>query len=1131
MKFLEKMKQNNFVNKVNKLDEKYSHMSDDELKRESLRLMNLAKSGESLSKLEAEAFAVAREASWRVLRKKHYDVQVIGGHVLHQGNIAEMSTGSGKAIPLYEKLPTPDGFKYAKDIKVGDYLLSRQGKPTEVKGVFPQGFMDTYILKLIDGRSVRCADSHLWSVFKKNKETGELDYVDLTTSEILDLWDTHTFSLPVNEPVVYPKANFEVEPYQFGRDLIRERSEFSELPEERQFGSLSQRRKMLQGMFIQSIKMYPPLDNRKYTPKIMTFSEELAKSIIKVINSLGLSAVMKTTNTGKSKRTRYLVSINERPPVIYTFLGEKIAKLCDFTINEDADLTPRVSIGIKLIEKLKHQTEQVCFTVDNDEHLFLVGSYVVTHNTLTEVLPAYLNALSGKGVHIITVNDYLAKRDMEEMGKIFKFLGLTVSWINGKMSPDQKRFAYQHDIVYGTNNEFGFDYLRDNMVADAKQRVQRELNYCIIDEVDSIMIDEARTPLIISSTGKESTALYTQVDAIVKRLERGEDEKEMTKLEKISSEASLTEEDIAKRKDFQINERYSTITLTDRGIEKIEKQLGITSLGDTSNSIIYHHVLQAIRANHLMKKNVDYIVKDGEVIIVDASTGRTMEGRRFSDGLHQALEAKEGVEIKAENITSATITLQNYFRLYDKISGMTGTAKTEEQEFKDIYGMKVIQVPNHKPCIREDKTDVIYGSLADKEKAIYLMAKEARAKGRPVLIGTASIEASESLSRYFKSKHLKHELLNAKTTFNQSISEATKEALIIAQAGRSGKITIATNMAGRGTDILLGGNPEHLAVKRMLDAGYDEETILLAQNFVDSDDEEILKLQEKYRHFLKMESELCEKDRQLVMEAGGLMVIGTEKHDSRRIDNQLRGRAGRQGDPGSSQFLISLDDRLFRLYGGSAVSKFAEKAQDTNGEPLYTGGIVVSAVERSQKNIESQNFQQRKDTLEFDEIDSVQREEVYNLRNKILDGLNIDKEFDKFVDLGVEAINNLSDEEIAMDTRFEKIQEELFNSENRENIVRQSVKELLNSLSMLHIEGFTLEQIKAHSLIMALDRNWQYHIVTLQNLKDSVRLSGISQVQPIENYKNEASEAFYEFKYDVGRELICVLLSLKLIVD
>lgn len=848
----------------------------------------------------------------------------------------------------------------------------------------------------------------------------------------------------------------------------------------------------------------------------MKFFEKIKYSkILKEVNKLS----NKFENMSNDELKRYSKDLQDRA---------KNGESLDSLRNEAFALTREASW--RVLKKRPYDVQIIGSAVLHEGHIAELNTG--EGKSLTSIMPAYLNALSGHGVHIITVNDYLAKRDAEEMGKVHKFLGMTVSHVHSEMNNSMKKIAYQSDIVYGTNSEFGFDYLRDNMVSNKDSKVQRGLNYCIIDEADSILIDEARTPLIISAASENTSDIYSIADAAVKNLVRGEDEKDMTKFEKMEyAEIEDTEEEIEKRKDFQVNEKYSTINLSDKGIAKIEKALGIDNLGGPENTLLYHHVLQAIRARHLMKKNIDYVISDGEVLIVDASTGRTMEGRRFSDGLHQALEAKEGVEIKGENQTSATITLQNYFRLYDKISGMTGTAKTEEQEFKDIYGMKVVEVPTNKPVIRKDLEDVLYLTSEEKEHAVYILANTARKKGQPVLIGTPSIEASESLSRYLNKKHLKHELLNAKSTFNQSISSATKEALIIAQAGKSGKVTIATNMAGRGTDILLGGNPEHLAVQRMFDAGFSEETINEARNFLPTEDEDLKKAQEKYQWFLDKETENCEKDKEKVLEAGGLFVIGTERHDSRRIDNQLKGRAGRQGDPGKSQFVLSLDDKLFRVYGGPLTSKLKERLKNEEpGEALSEGGVMGKAINASQKNIESQGFQQRKSILEFDEIDNVQRNEVYTLRDKILNDENIEEEFNLFYDYGKEYIENMSVQEIEMDDKLAPVVEELVNnSNNKGEVVDKFIKELFDNLKELGLIEKQINELKSKAMLLAVDMKWKNQIIKLQNLKESSRMSSFSQIEPIEIYKREASESFYEFKYLVGKEMITLLMSMNLV--
>lgn len=1129
--FLEKRKLQKELNKVNSYDDEFSKLSDNEIKRYSRDLMERAKNGESKESLLPESFALAREASFRVLRKKHYDVQVIGGIVLNSGNVAEMSTGSGKSILVDEELPTPKGFKKAGDMKVGEYLFSKNGLATELEGVFPQGELPVYNVILDDDRVLPCSLSHIWGVYEKTNEG--VIYKEITTKEILseglrDEKGKPKFSIPLVSPVNYPKNETVNNFYEYGANLFRNQTVETRIDENLKISSVEQRKQLLKAFMDESIKDYKPVEGKKYTPMIGVNNEGFREDILEIIYSLGLSAKKVDADSG-----RFLIKFKYPSKHILNYFGEDTAKLSNFNLDEykDQDLTLRNYIFIDDIVDTGEVKEQVCFTVKDPEHLFVASrGYIVTHNTLTEVLPAYLNALDGKGVHIITVNDYLAKRDMEEMGKIFKFLGLTVSWIYPQMDLLAKKKAYECDIVYGTNNLFGFDYLRDNMVDDKKNRAQRELNYCIIDEVDSILIDEARTPLIISKPGAESSTVYTQADIVAKMLERGEDEKEINRLDKMDMEENLSEEEIEARKDFQINEKNSTINLTDRGVAKIEKYFGIENLGSDENVLLYHHILQAIRANYLMKNNVDYINKNGEIIIVDTSTGRTMEGRRFSEGLHQAIEAKEGVEIKSENDTAATITLQNYFRLYNKISGMTGTAKTEEREFKEIYDMKVVTIPDHKPKIRIDNNDIVFYNNDVKEEAVYQEAKKMRELGRPVLIGTSSVKASERLHEYFKSKEFNHELLNAKSTLGQSLSAATREAVIIAQAGQSGSVTIATNMAGRGTDILLGGNPEFLAVRKMVNRGYSEDDIEKAKDFTEKDTEKDRAIQAEYQEILAEEEAKCLEDKNKVIAAGGLCVIGTEKHDSRRIDNQLRGRAGRQGDPGSSVFMISLEDRLFKLFGGSALEKSKEAIGFTD-EPISTGGLLNKQLNKAQKSVEGRDFEQRKHVLEYDEIDNVQRSEVYKLRNMILDSEDISEYFELFYNYGVKKINSMTNDEILNDPILEVMSDDLVATDNRDDVITSHVNDLFEKILNEGVEEKFIDELKTKNLLYTLDENWKVHLIRLQNLKDAVSMSGVSQKQPIDNYKEKAMDLFEEFKQNVGKDMLGYLSAIKVAVE
>ena len=592
--------------------------------------------------------------------------------------------------------------------------------------------------------------------------------------------------------------------------------------------------------------------------------------------------------------------------------------------------------------------------------------------TLVATLPVYLNALEGKGVHVITVNDYLAKRDSEWMGKLYKFLGLSVGLVVAGMDPQAKREAYNADVTYGTNNEFGFDYLRDNMVIYKDQLVQRGLHYAIIDEIDSILIDEARTPLIISGRANESSDLYKKADAFVKKLEP----------------KVLIEEDVKDFEQEEDNEKYDYIvdlkaksaSLTQKGIKKAEEFFGLENFNDLENSTIVHHVNQALRANGIMKKDVDYIVKDGEVLIVDEFTGRIMYGRRYNNGLHQAIEAKEKVKIADESKTLATITFQNLFRMYDKLSGMTGTAMTEAAEFEEIYNLDVVEIPTNKPMIRKDENDVIYKNEKAKYKAVVNSIKESYKKGQPVLVGTVSIEKSEKLSQLLNEARIPHEVLNAKSH--------EKEAMIVAQAGKYGAVTIATNMAGRGTDIMLGGNSEYLAKEQMRKEKVPPYLIEEANTYYETDDQDILRARSKFNELVEKYEEKIKDEKKKVIAAGGLKIIGTERHESRRIDNQLRGRAGRQGDIGESRFYIALDDDLMKIFGGDAITKVYNRLGADEDMPI-TSKIISKAVENAQKKVEGRNFSIRKNVLKYDDVMNAQREIIYKQRREVLDGEKI----------------------------------------------------------------------------------------------------------------------------------------------
>ena len=714
--------------------------------------------------------------------------------------------------------------------------------------------------------------------------------------------------------------------------------------------------------------------------------------------------------------------------------------------------------------------------------------------TLVATLPAYLNALEGKGVHVVTVNDYLAKRDMEWMGKLYTFLGLTVGCVIHGISEEERRAAYLADITYGTNNEYGFDYLRDNMVVYKEAMMQRELNYAIIDEVDSILIDEARTPLIISGKGDKSTDMYKRADGFVR---------------------TLKVED-----DFTIEEKDKQIALTDEGVEKCEKYFGVENFSDPENMEINHHVLQALKARNMMKRDVDYIVKDGEIVIVDEFTGRLMFGRRYSDGLHQAIEAKENVLVRSESKTLATITLQNYFRMYQKLAGMTGTAKTEESEFRDIYNMDVVVIPTNKPVVRNDLQDAVYATEKGKYKSIVDRVEEAHKKGQPVLVGTISIEKSELIADALKKRGIKDfNVLNAK--------QHEKEAQIIAEAGRLGAITIATNMAGRGTDIILGGNPEFEAKKEMAANGYDEDAIAFATSFVQSDDEELLKACEEYRKLLEKYKEERKAEQEKVVELGGLYIIGTERHESRRIDNQLRGRSGRQGDPGQTQFCISTEDDLMRLFGGERMQNIIQRLGVEEDEAIEAK-MITKQIENAQKKVEGKNFSIRKYVLQYDNVMNKQREIIYGERKKVLFGENLREDL---VSMTHQLIDEVVDpvvvaSKFAEEWDFETINKGLrkitpafepldFDKETLADMDEESLKaglyadfEDLYKAKEEEIGEERLREVERMILIRVVDNKWMDHIDAMDQLKSGIGLRGLGGQDPAAAYAQEGFDMF-----------------------
>ncbi len=745
--------------------------------------------------------------------------------------------------------------------------------------------------------------------------------------------------------------------------------------------------------------------------------------------------------------------------------------------------------------------------------------------TLVATLPVYLNALEGKGVHVITVNDYLAKRDSEWMGKLYKFLGLSVGLVIAGMEPKEKQEAYHADITYGTNNEFGFDYLRDNMVIYKDQLVQRGLHYAIIDEIDSILIDEARTPLIISGRANESSDLYKKAENFVSRL----------------TPKVIVEEDVKDFDQAEDNEKYDYIvdlkaksaSLTQKGIKKAEDAFGLENFNDLENSTLVHHVNQALRAHGIMKKDIDYIVKDGEVLIVDEFTGRIMYGRRYNNGLHQAIEAKEHVKIADESKTLATITFQNLFRMYDKLSGMTGTAMTEEAEFEEIYNLDVVAIPTNKPMIRKDENDVIYKNEDAKYRAIVESIKESHQKGQPVLVGTVSIEKSEKLSKLLKKEGIKHEVLNAK--YHE------KEAEIIAQAGKFGAVTIATNMAGRGTDIMLGGNSEFLAKEEMRKNKISKELIEEANTYYETDDKDILNAREQFKKLVQKYEEQIKEEKQKVIDAGGLKIIGTERHESRRIDNQLRGRSGRQGDIGESKFYIGLDDDLMKIFGGDAITKVYNTLGADENMPIESR-IISNAVENAQKKVEGRNFSIRKNVLKYDDVMNAQREIIYKQRREVLDGENIHDNIINMIEFVADNIPTMFVEGEDNKLNIESLNNEITNifgidmldyikeHQNKPEEIADELKKKALEIYSQKEEEITSEQMRELERVVMLkvvDEKWMNHIDSMDELKNGIGLRAYGQKDPVVQYRLEGFDMFDEMINDIKFDVTKILMHIR----
>ncbi|MEE1218463.1 MAG: preprotein translocase subunit SecA [Ruminococcus sp.] len=748
--------------------------------------------------------------------------------------------------------------------------------------------------------------------------------------------------------------------------------------------------------------------------------------------------------------------------------------------------------------------------------------------TLVATLPAYLNALTGEGVHVVTVNDYLARRDSEWMGKLYRYLGLTVGLITHDLESEFRQEAYAADITYGTNNELGFDYLRDNMVVYKEKKVQRPHAFAIVDEVDSILIDEARTPLIISGKGDKSTDLYERADKFAKTLK-------IQRFAELDSKEDMEEYYEENGIDFVVDEKQKTATLTQSGVKKAEEYFNIENLTDPDNLTIQHHINQAIKANGVMKNDVDYVVKDGEVIIVDEFTGRLMYGRRFNEGLHQAIEAKEGVKVQSESKTLATITFQNYFRLYKKLSGMTGTAQTESEEFEEIYKLDVVEIPTNKPVQRVDMPDSVYKTENGKFSAVIDQICEAHEKGQPVLVGTISIEKSEVLSKLLKKRGVKHNVLNAK--------QHDKEAEIVAQAGKLGAVTIATNMAGRGTDIILGGNAEFMAKSSMRKEGYPEELIEEATGYAETDNEEIIEARKKFQELNAKYKDQIKDEAEKVREAGGLFIIGTERHESRRIDNQLRGRAGRQGDPGTSRFFLSTEDDLMRLFGGDRMKMVMDRMNVDEDMPIENK-ILTSIIESSQEKVELRNFGIRKDVLQYDDVLNRQREIIYGQRDQVLNGEDLHETILNMVEDTIDTsvkhylpdgphenwnIQSLKDyyngwvirDESQYDYTMDDI-EEMDADEVKKQLVEEALSIFKENEELLPTE--TIREMERVYLLKNVDTHWMAHIDNMEQLKAGIRLRSYGQHDPVVEYRLEGFDMFDEMIESIREDTVKMML-------
>lgn len=1133
------------------LEDTYAKMTDEKLQAQTDEFRARLKDGETTDHILPEAFAVVREATYRTLKKRQYPVQLMGGIALHRGQVAEMGTGEGKAVSVETLIPTPVGAVPARTIRQGDTIYAGSGQLTAVLGVFPQGTKRAWRVTLEDGRFIDCDLSHLWDV----QAYGERGWRTLCTEEMVPLIeDGVDLYLPRNGAVAFalggvshPARTIESVPWQeriyLGCSSTTENTEDSDAWA------------ILNNLISQGVITHVSdrldkdlhhyhLDVKKAHEVEGNLTPVLARTIAPEI-PVGVS-----NPVGSTEQTKILLAHTKNgfdgAHEAWCEANAQTIAWCARSLGYSATITPsnegsvlpwsvRVNkhpsprVKIVSIRDTGRDVEQVCFKVSDPSHLFLAGDHVVTHNTLTAVAPLYLNALAGEGAHLVTTNDYLAREQAEQMGRVFNFLGLSCDAIQESMDSDARREVYSCDVVYGTNNQFGFDYLRDNLVRDPAERVQRGLNYVIIDELDSILLDEATTPLIISGAAELS------------------EEAERWFLASAHFVKTLTPD-----VHYEADKKMHTVKFLDAGLDEVENYFGIDGenlFGKHSELLTFLNA--SLQAHALFDKDKDYVILNGEVMIVDTHTGRVLPGRRFNGGIHQAIEAKEQangnleVAIKPETPTTATITLQNFFRLYKKMSGMTGTAASESAELADTYDLVVRTIPPNKPKQRIDLHDEIYISETEKFEAIVREIKDLHnnAEGtytthdhktlplvQPILIGTTSVAASERLSRLLTQAGINHNVLNAK--------HIEKEAHIIAQAGRLAAVTVSTNMAGRGTDILLGGNPEMLVQEQLTIQGLTPKHTPHAYN-------------EQYNALLPTLERQVAEEAQLVRNLGGLYVIGTERHDSRRIDNQLIGRSGRQGDPGKSKFFLSLDDELFRLHGTHARQKLTTIMQPTPNEPL-TGNTLTKSIAEAQANIDGQHRTQRKNTLEYDNVLNAQRTCMYNDRNTILTATEqqIHTTAQKFI---THTVHNTTQnwlnthgthtDDWNLNNLWKHLHTELnwtptitpqdihetypnpteLNAETITNELTEEAKHHWKDITTKHPD--TITQHTREAILQTIDQNWTAHLANLDYLKDGIGLRALAQKDPKIEYKIESAELFDEMNEQVKKEFTQLALG------